>query len=165
MMRFHIRHLLAITAFVAIGCVALPNASSTWAAAVWGCAVLILSAAVLMAIHRQDDQRAYWIGFALLGWICFLLCHYSFAVVELQNLQSVDGDPTSRYYRSWGIGNLPTTHLSWMAYRWLIATKAISKRIDVMQFINVAHAFWTILLATAGGIFAYWLRRTQQASK
>jgi hypothetical protein len=78
MPRFSIRQLLATTAFIAVGCCALLNASA-WVASALFCGVtLILSAAVLFAIYREAERRAFWIGFAVLGWTYLFLCFSGF---------------------------------------------------------------------------------------
>lgn len=156
-MRFTIRQLLFVTAFLALSCAALLGASSMWGAALWTCLAFYLAVAVLLAIFKDGSARAYWIGFALMGWLYFVLYNYGWAVVELQNMYNVDHDSSSRYFRSWGIGNLLTTHLSRMAYRWLLTLKVISPNVDVMNFINVAHALWAVLVALTGGALARWL--------
>src|SRR5688500_712555 len=78
MPRFSIRQLLLATAFIAVGCFALLNASAWVAAALFCGLTLILSAAVLFAIYRDGERRAFWIGFAVLGWVYLFLCFSGF---------------------------------------------------------------------------------------
>jgi hypothetical protein len=77
MPRFTIRQLLAATALVAFGCLALLKSSSFLAAAMLGAVALALIAAVLLAIYRVGDRRAFWLGFAIFGWSYLLLCYGS----------------------------------------------------------------------------------------
>jgi hypothetical protein len=71
--QFSIRNLLVLVLFVAIGITALFNANGWWNAGLWGCVLTLLSAAILFAVHRREEQRAYWVGFAAFGWIYFAL--------------------------------------------------------------------------------------------
>lgn len=70
--RFSLKQLLLATAFVALGCVALRSANATWVAAMFGLALLILVASLLLATYRDGRSRAFWVGFALFGWIHLL---------------------------------------------------------------------------------------------
>ena len=65
LLRFSIRHLLIGTGLVALGCVSLRNASATWVAVVFALVLLSLTGSLLLLIFRQEEARAYWIGFAL----------------------------------------------------------------------------------------------------
>jgi len=38
---------------------------------------LALIAAVVLAIYRSGDRRAFWLGFAIFGWSYLLLCYGS----------------------------------------------------------------------------------------
>jgi hypothetical protein len=78
--RFSIRQLLVWTAFVALACVALRNASPTWVAALLGATLLLLTAAVPLAIFRGQGNRAFWIGFALFGWLYMLALAYGWSL-------------------------------------------------------------------------------------
>lgn len=66
--RFTIRTLLGIVLFVAIAIAALRAADDAWVSGVFGLTLLILLTAVLLAVHRTDRRRAFWLGFALFGW-------------------------------------------------------------------------------------------------
>src|SRR5438876_2766461 len=75
MPRFTIRKLLAATAVVALGCLALLKSSDMVAAAMMGAVALMLMAGIVLAIYRLGDARAFWIGFAVFGWSYLFLCY------------------------------------------------------------------------------------------
>jgi len=75
MPRFSIRQLLAATAIVAVGCLALVKPSALLAAATMGAVALALLAAVILSIYRSGDKRAFWLGFTVFGWSYLLLCY------------------------------------------------------------------------------------------
>lgn len=66
--RFKIRSLLGVVVFVAIAIAALRAADDHWDSGTLGLILLILLMAILLAVHRTDRRRAYWLGFALFGW-------------------------------------------------------------------------------------------------
>jgi len=75
MPRFSIRQLLIATALVAVGCLAILNATPIVASAMMGAVALLLVAAIVLSIYRTGDKRAFWIGFAIFGWSYLLLCY------------------------------------------------------------------------------------------
>lgn len=107
--RFTLRQLFLWTAFVALGCVALRNASGTWASSMLGLALVILAASLLLAMFREGRQRAYWIGFATAGWLYVILLAYSHGVV------TTNGRWTNPFRQE----DLVTTQLSHMLYTWM----------------------------------------------
>ena len=78
--RFSIRQLLLGTALVAVACVAMRSASPLWVAGLLGLTLLMLTAALPLAIFRQEADRAWWSGFALFGWMYLLLLAYSWSL-------------------------------------------------------------------------------------
>src|SRR5262245_28453266 len=73
MMRFTIRQLLIATVLAAVAIVALLNASWWWASAAISGVLLSLSASIVLAIYRDGQGRAFWIGFSILGWVYIAL--------------------------------------------------------------------------------------------
>lgn len=66
--QFSIASLLGVVVAVAFGIAALRSATDAWDSGVLGITLFTLLVAVLLAVHRTDRQRAYWLGFALFGW-------------------------------------------------------------------------------------------------
>jgi hypothetical protein len=107
--RFSLKQLLLATAIVALGCVALRNANATWVAAMFGLAWLALAASLLLALYREGPIRAFWIGFATLGWLYMLLLLYAWSFVA---------DPNAAWNTPPRRHNLITTHLAHVLYDW-----------------------------------------------
>jgi hypothetical protein len=105
---FSLQQLFLWTAFVALGCVALRNASDAWAAAMLGLVVLVLASAILLAIFRCEARRAFWIGFATFGGLYLLLLGYGWSLDPNTSPES----PLRPY-------NLATTRISNVCYHWL----------------------------------------------
>jgi hypothetical protein len=67
--RFSIASILVLVLFVAIGFAALREATDAWDSGMLAATLLALLVAVLLAVHRRDERRAFWMGFALSGWL------------------------------------------------------------------------------------------------
>jgi energy-coupling factor transporter transmembrane protein EcfT len=194
---FGLRQLFLWTAAIALGLVALRSATMNWVAGMFGLALALLVASVLLVVFRRGPQRAYWIGFATVGWLYVLLLATSWMPVDPNS----ENDTPFRPY------NLATQRLSNAAYHWLYddafekyhamgyAGGSMGGRgysggprvypiLGMMpggmgaapppgpppgpnetDFVNVAHALWTLLFAVIGGCVAYWLYMTGPGRK
>ena len=109
--QFSIRGLLIGVTIVAVGIAALLNANDWWEAAVFGGTIFCLAIAVLLAVYRQGQQRAFWLGFSVLGWLYLAVLIYSWT--PSANPQVTRSDPLAE-------SSLITTRLSHMAYNSLL---------------------------------------------
>ena len=66
--RFNIASLLVAVLFVAVGFAALRESSDLWDSGLFTLMLTVLLISILLAIHRSDARRAFWLGFALFGW-------------------------------------------------------------------------------------------------
>jgi hypothetical protein len=65
--RFNIASLLIAVLFVAVGFAALRESTDLWDGGLFTLTLVVLFYSILLAIHRSDARRAFWIGFALFG--------------------------------------------------------------------------------------------------
>ena len=114
MFQFSLRNLLIAVAFCAMAAAALVNANAWWVAIAWSMALFSVTAAALLAIHRREEKRAFWGGFALLGSLYLLLLMYSIQPVSSSNSSVLCLEPLSYF-------NLLTTKLSNWSYSLLPA--------------------------------------------
>jgi hypothetical protein len=155
-------------------------------------ALLILAAAVPLVIFRRDADRAFWLGFALFGWLYVLLLGYSWGL-----------DPEKSRASPLRLDALATTRLTNVAFERIYGQAESTPSGSVLQalafidassggrinindpntdaslslliaggqtvhqepyhddFVNVAHAFWAILLAALGGWLTCWIYATR----
>ena len=66
--RFSIASLLGVVFLVAIAVAALREANEPWDSGVFAVTLVILLVSTLLAVHRRERRRAFWLGFALWGW-------------------------------------------------------------------------------------------------
>jgi hypothetical protein len=69
--------LMGFVVIVAFGLAALRSSSQAWMLAMSGLTLLILLSSVVGACLADGRNRAYWVGFAILGWGHCLLSHSS----------------------------------------------------------------------------------------
>ncbi len=67
--RFNITSLLVVVLLVAVGFAALRESSDLWESGLFTLTLGVLLTSILLAIHRSGKRRAFWMGFALFGWI------------------------------------------------------------------------------------------------
>lgn len=67
--RFNIASLLVVVLVVAVSFAGLREATELWDSGLFTLTLVVLLVSILLAIHRTEKRRAYWLGFALFGWI------------------------------------------------------------------------------------------------
>lgn len=109
--QFSIRGLLAAVTILAVGIAALLNANGVWQGAMWGLALYALTAAVLLVVYRREEARAYWLGFAIFGWMYLAVF-----------LTSLVPTPSQAWFRTDPLKHehLFTTHLANLAHQYLL---------------------------------------------
>lgn len=180
LLRFSIRQLLLCTAVIALGCVALRSAKPTWVAAMLAFTLLVLATAALFAVFRQGADRAQWIGFAVFGWLYWVLLMFgqldgpgqlenpfwprNFATAKLSAwlYDRLYSEP--QHYGMGGAGSMigPMSGMGGMPGSGSVPAMTGPSKAD---FINVAHSLWTLLLAACGGWLARWIYATGPAAK
>ena len=66
--RFGIGILVILVLFLGVGFAALRESSDLWESGVFTLTLAALLTSILLAVHRTESRRAFWIGFALFGW-------------------------------------------------------------------------------------------------
>jgi hypothetical protein len=67
--RFTIASLLGVVVFLAVAIASLREATDLWDCGVFTATAGLLLVSVLWAVHRTGLRRAFWLGFALFGWV------------------------------------------------------------------------------------------------
>ena len=65
--RFHIGTLLILVLILGGGFAALRESDETWDSSIFSLTLGMLLISILLAIHRTENRRAFWLGFALFG--------------------------------------------------------------------------------------------------
>jgi hypothetical protein len=66
--RFTIASLLIAVLFAGFGFAALREANEIWDSGIFSITLGMLLISFLLAFHRTEKRRAFWLGFALFGW-------------------------------------------------------------------------------------------------
>ena len=122
-LRYSIGQLILATALVGLACVALRNAGPVWVAALLGGVLALLGAGLPLALFREGQQRSFWIGFALFGWLYLLVLAYGWSL----DANTSSGNPLRPQA-------LITAHLSMLGYNKLYP--ASRQTADVVYDVN-----------------------------
>ena len=192
-MQFSLRHLLVSVAFVAVACTALLNANPWWVRGSWLVGVGLLFGAVVQALFRRGQRRAFWTGFAIAGWLCVVAGTNAFdglRIVRQLPEQTLAGlyarlpdalrmpfieEQTGRPVD--GGASLPSSVTGYtpsqQAFSFTLAFQAAQQQQPTFApnprhvswefFASIGEAIWTLLAALLGGTVARWVYRSEQA--
>jgi hypothetical protein len=65
--RFHLGTLVILVLLLGVGLAALRESSEVWDSSIFSITLGVLLISILLAIHRTEKKRAFWLGFALFG--------------------------------------------------------------------------------------------------
>jgi len=125
--RFSLSSLLAVVVLTGIICAALASASSFWSRLLSTLTMAILLVSLVGAIYRQGAARAFWIGFAILGWGYWIIGYLPLQNFALNLLERELAD-----------------HLSSVAPG------------PFVTLLHATHAIIVLILACAGGMIGSW---------
>ena len=66
--RFHLGTLVILVLVLGVGFAALRESNEIWDSITFSVTLGVLLTSILLAIHRTEKRRAFWLGFALFGW-------------------------------------------------------------------------------------------------
>ena len=139
---FSLRAMFLVIAWVGLACASLVKPSQVWASVTGFVSLLLLCFAVLGTVYIRGEWRAFWCGFAILGWGHLFLW-------ELMNHTTF---------------NLPTAHLTSQVNELLFPSFAPMSGAQAQALVEhrtsfAVAAWWhsSLLLGILGGITARWL--------
>src|SRR5262245_11916481 len=160
--RHSLRALLVLFTLVAVGCGGLIFASPFWAAAAFSTVFLVIVCAIVAAVVEHGANRAFWIGFAVLGGAYLYV--------------SMSDGPNRQQSSRWD-PMLVTTHvLIWTngfvelirprgpvgqqgADTYIVKgfpPQAVYFPSNTVSFVRVGHSLFAIVLAVLGGVWGRW---------
>ena len=166
--RFHLGTLVIVVLAFGVGFAGLREASVLWESGIFTATPGVLLTSILLAVHRKESRRAFWIGFALFGWIYLGLAllppiesrlittkalHYlnskmpvDTAVVPTQVWGNVTGNQNEHTIPAPILGIVKKVNhqamLSWLGGGGSGKTE---------NFVRIGHSFMALLLAWFGG--------------
>jgi hypothetical protein len=186
--RFTIRNLLLIVLFVAVAVAALREATDGWDSSLFGLTFLILLTAVLLAVHRTDRKRAYWLGFVLFGWtylVASLITPIEARLPTTKALAYLDSKLPGRE-RIWLTevlatsnttnpntiqavafspqGSTLTTSSQGVVRRWDVTTSKLlaGPNGTTENFVHIGHSLLVLVIALLGGRLSRYLYKSGQ---
>jgi hypothetical protein len=179
MLRYSLASLFIILLYVSIMCAALVNATGIWPQIAVTLTVGILILFTLAAVCREDQTRRFARGFAITGWIYFLLVSANLINVRYLLTDSVANrlyvaihsqpQPATSYQvvvRTTATPAGPVTTQTLLpppsppplpaptpSFAYYTPAAAVTG-VDQFSFTTIAHACWAILFALIGGVVA-----------
>jgi hypothetical protein len=141
--RFSIRQLLLLVAYVAVACISLRFAGPVWWTVLSGAGLLLFMGILVVALAGRGDHRTFAIGSAA--------CVLTYGV-----LLFLMGNAELRSERGW----MPTTIISQTVYRSTVTATTPPRHYAV--FMRTAHLLWAALLGWIGGLFACFIDRRSE---
>ena len=65
--RFHLGSLVLLVLVIGVSFAALRESNEAWDSGIFTLTLVILLTSILLAVHRAQKRRAFWLGFALVG--------------------------------------------------------------------------------------------------
>jgi hypothetical protein len=179
---FSIRGLMVVIVLLCVAFAALRFPTPLWANVWFSLTVATLTLAVPAAIYRRGTQRAFWLGFAVCGWVYFMLALSpwfqgeggfqlaSTTILDVMSPHIVRKDDLLRNYvggfnpqyapvertpwQAWNLPEFPPEN-PWhrVGYVTLISPGV---------YLRIGHAFFCILVAFLGGGIVRYLAATCQ---
>jgi hypothetical protein len=129
---FSLASLLASIAAISIACAALVYPTRLWASVISSSTLAVLSLAVIAAATLRGPARAFWGGFAFIGWLFFII---EFVQVPMINFEKENLLPNVIAHEI-GRWRYPA-HSNW-------------------YFDYIFRMLSSLLLGSFGGLFAHW---------
>jgi hypothetical protein len=163
--RFSIRGLMVVIVLLCLAFAALRFHTPLWANIWFSSTLAALTLAVPAAVYRRGDQRAFWVGFAVCGWVYFILAlapwikgepGFQLATTTILDLMSphivqeiAPVEPTP--WQVWNTPDDPPANSYSVGYVTLISPEL---------YLHIGHAFFCILIAFVGGVIVRYLAAT-----
>jgi hypothetical protein len=177
-LRFSIANLLVLILVLGVGFAALRESSELWESSLFTLALFGLLISILLAIHRHESRRAFWLGFAVFGSIylgCSLIPPIEGRIVTTKLLTYLDSKVPGRAPQVFTIqltGSIPPApgnQIQNLAFSLNAAQLATSNQGQVRiwnvatgkifagwggtteNFVRIGHTLFALLLGWLGG--------------
>lgn len=161
MLQFSIRTLLLVAVVVAIGCAALIHPTEMWRQAIVTMTILIIMISTLAAIFGHGNVRASAGGFAVAGWLYFLLAFSPSLSIREHLLTSKGLDMLEHVVL--GESERSVNTIPFMPDGRQLVTGTGNSTIRLWDlstrnsnFRNIGHALWTLTFGMIGSFVAGW---------
>ncbi len=188
--RFSIASLLLVVLFAAIGFAALRESSDLWESGVFSLTLAALLVPILLAVHRSESRRAFWLGFAVFGWAYLALSLVpsiesrllttkvltyldskvpgrSSGVFMIQLAGTGSGSPSNQAQGITfnAVGNQPATSLPGVVRVWDAGTGRLlgGWSGSTENFVRIGHSLLAVLAGWFGGMLSRHLCRSSRS--
>lgn len=159
--QFSIRSLLWLLTFLALSCALLAKPSFFAAGVVWSVSMAVLAMAVVAAVARRGDWRAFWATFAFIGWGHMILAlapwfddHTGELILSRQLLDALG------HVLGHDVADIRTMPGVWRNLSYAHDSNPTSAS-DYLTYVVVGQSIITLLLACIAGLFGKFLFATR----
>ncbi len=177
--QFSLRTLLVVVVFIAVGCGALVAASETWLTIVYSATFAVLFIAVLGGLFRRGRTRAFWAGFAVIGWLYLVLVYglweengrprlattqtlvfvWNTVIYKAPGSVSITGEVQTQSSPLIILQLQEMEKQSFYAQRGISPTTVLA--LPSPLFLDIGQYLWTLILAYLGGLLALYFYSTR----
>jgi hypothetical protein len=159
--RFHLGTLLLTVLLVGIGFAALRESNEIWNSSLFSITIGVLLISILLAIHRTERRRAFWLGFALFGLAYLglsLVPSIESRLITTQALAFVDSKvprffPAGLTYIDYGenVTLYDVTGVSGSNPNIVVGPALVGSIETTKHFVRISHSLLALIAALLGG--------------
>jgi hypothetical protein len=191
--RFHLGTLVIVVLLFGVSFEALRESNETWDSSIFTLTLGVLLTSILLAIHRAEKRRAFWLGFALFGLAylaLFLVPSIESRLITTKGLAFIDSKVPRSIARSEvlfddllvennsqpitltvkeGTGNLiemPVVAGSKPLFPIILAGPSLTRSSGTTEnFVRIGHSLFALLAGWLGGQLSRCLCRASRSSE
>jgi hypothetical protein len=141
-----------------VGFAALRDSNDLWESSVFSITLGLLSISILLGVHRLGSRRAFWLGFALFGWIYLgfsLVQSVESRLITTRGLAYLDSKvPRSKYVSPPEYDNDGSMDL-------FVKNKFVNSLVGssgtTEYFVRIGHSLLALIAAFLGGLLSRYL--------
>jgi hypothetical protein len=146
--RISIAGMLGLVALAGLWLTALRSATPYWTTAAATITLTLLLSAVLAAALLRGPDRAFWQGYALFGWVYFVLVNWSWVGGQFgHDLTGELGD-----WAEWVIPPVPGAGTGPLTPTYLQLSH--ERMVKIGNFVSITRMALSLMFALAGGLIA-----------
>ena len=147
-LRLSIAQIMLLVLFIGLAIGALRSPSPLVASAIWTATATLLGWSVVASILRPEHRRAFWVGFAVFGWVHLVM---SFELYRFRS--SNPGAPLLPPLLTSDLIDFLRDHVSPLRKGISITGTFSPKGFPILEFDQIARLLTTLLVAWIGGGF------------
>ena len=161
--RFHLGTLVILVLLVGVGLAALRESNEIWDSTIFSITLCVLLISILLAIHRIERGRAFWLGFALFGSAYLglsIVPSIESRLITTKAITFLDSKmprPVGLAYADFdndGKIDLIVANDTVGSWNSLVGTSLKKSTGNIEHFVRIGHTLLALIAATLGGLLS-----------